>query len=1260
MTRITLRTLGSLAALGLIAVVGLWWFWPPSKQSLGGNRSELYRLGIAAMVASEEANYSAATELWEQLAASPETPVEAIQLNQAVTLIKWVEQIEEALASGGGTAAELAAKREQLQLVQSKVDRVLDALATLPQQSDKTAYLAACLILKQAKVDAAAADLMRRKLAIERLQNGLKANPGSALLACKFDELSNELPGVDGEELRAANAQYLWESYQRSPRNLFLLKRTAEVLLSMQDPRLSELLQPSLQITASMVDSPNVARIVKQVDPPKLIETVAQAIANGDWGQARQLQRWLNTMVGMPAFSSDSRIVKPDVLALLDIAFVQETATLDATDVAPSLASIPRMTVTELPRAAQAIGWYDFDFDLDFDVLLLAGTALEFYELTDSSIAIEPKFIVELGAAMTHFVPVDLFEVDLPERPQWPASVADLMSATPTQPNQGDASVLAAAPQAAPAKRHDTVQELLLWGPSGIQIVTFNAAANAYRLIAQPPGLEMFRDVVQVLPVDFESDGDLDLAISTQSGFHLLQNNGNRTFADISRFSQLPTACAHMVSGDFDFDTDQDILIVDPAQEQSQIIENLRHSEFSIRAMSGPEWQVGNSAQAAAVGDIDSNGSWDFATVLSDKVHVTRTRLLDDGTLSPLVFQTLPTGGSALAIEDFNNDGALDVLVGTPSGVVCHLGHPSGNLSAASAEVALRGLAIANFSMLDANGDGTLDFVAVSQDKLGDGTLGDRKSFVSIADPPVQANYLLARVRGINDVNGGGRVNHYCVGSTLQVWAGQQLQSRIVRQPVTHFGLGDATVENIRIIFNNGLTQNVEDLATNALIEEKQTLRGSCPFIYGWNGERFELITDLLWNAPLGLQIAKGVVLPDRRWENLILPGSKVRSRDGQVELRLTEELWEVAYFDQVRLAAVDHPPDVRIFSNEKVGPPDMAQHQLFAVRERVELRTAVDGRGRDISTRLRELDQVYVQAFDRQVCQGLAEPHFIELDFGKLPLHRDCRLFLTGWMFPTDTSLNIGIDQNSQLAPPEAPSLWVRGNTGQWVCRQPFMGFPGGKPKSMVVDLKDVFVSDDHRLRIGSSQQIYWDEAFVGWHAGDDAFRQQDMSMHSAELRYRGFSQQLPREADQPHWYDYQTVTTSASWPPLAGPFTRYGNVLQELQSNDDRMVILTAGDEISFSFSDPSQGVPPNWQRDYVLHNEGWDKDADLNTLMGTSSLPLPFAAQHAYPPGEEQRAEALDTWNKNADSLTRTPRDAPASWARGGMPKTARPAR
>lgn len=58
---------------------------------------------------------------------------------------------------------------------------------------------------------------------------------------------------------------------------------------------------------------------------------------------------------------------------------------------------------------------------------------------------------------------------------------------------------------------------------------------------------------------------------------------------------------------------------------------------------------------------------------------------------------------------------------------------------------------------------------------------------------------------------------------------------------------------------------------------------------------------------------------------------------------------------------------------------------------------------------------------------------------------------------------------------------------------------FQAGKPKSIVVDIADVFRSDDHRLSIAISHQHYWDEGFVS--ADDDLseVRQTDVIVQSA-----------------------------------------------------------------------------------------------------------------------------------------------------------------
>ena len=84
-----------------------------------------------------------------------------------------------------------------------------------------------------------------------------------------------------------------------------------------------------------------------------------------------------------------------------------------------------------------------------------------------------------------------------------------------------------------------------------------------------------------------------------------------------------------------------------------------------------------------------------------------------------------------------------------------------------------------------------------------------------------------------------------------------------------------------------------------------------------------------------------------------------------------------------------------------------------------------------------------------------------------------------------------------------------------------------------------------------------------------------------------------------------------------MNGRFTRYGEVTELISHSDGRMVVMGAGDDMSLHFSAPEAPPPVGWRRDFILHNVGWDKDADLNTVYGDSSEPGPVAGvePHLY---------------------------------------------
>ena len=36
---------------------------------------------------------------------------------------------------------------------------------------------------------------------------------------------------------------------------------------------------------------------------------------------------------------------------------------------------------------------------------------------------------------------------------------------------------------------------------------------------------------------------------------------------------------------------------------------------------------------------------------------------------------------------------------------------------------------------------------------------------------------------------------------------------------------------------------------------EAQTLKGSCPFLYTWNGEEYVFVKDIIWRSALGMPL---------------------------------------------------------------------------------------------------------------------------------------------------------------------------------------------------------------------------------------------------------------------------------------------------------------------------------------------------------------------------------------------------------------------
>ena len=115
-------------------------------------------------------------------------------------------------------------------------------------------------------------------------------------------------------------------------------------------------------------------------------------------------------------------------------------------------------------------------------------------------------------------------------------------------------------------------------------------------------------------------------------------------------------------------------------------------------------------------------------------------------------------------------------------------------------------------------------------------------------------------------------------------------------------------------------------------------------------------------------------------------------------------------------------------------------------------------------------------------------------------------RLVMTGWFQWSDASVNVAIarDPDWSFVP---PILSVPDGEGGWTQAGPPLGFPAGKTKTMVVDVTDLVVRDDPRLRLSSTLELYWDSIHLAVCDDDGEHRVTRLEPASARLWRRGFS---------------------------------------------------------------------------------------------------------------------------------------------------------
>ncbi|HYX83268.1 MAG TPA: FG-GAP-like repeat-containing protein, partial [Gemmatimonadales bacterium] len=425
-----------------------------------------------------------------------------------------------------------------------------------------------------------------------------------------------------------------------------------------------------------------------------------------------------------------------------------------------------------------------------------------------------------------------------------------------------------------------------------------NDGGRRFEDVTRTAGVGDVSGAGRALFVDLDHDGDLDLLLVGGGSTVVYRNNLDGTFTRLANADGITRGANDAGLADFDDDGRIDVFV---ASEHGG--DGWFHND-GVRGFVDEGSRLGTISSAVAVGDYDNDGALDVYVAGPSGGVLWH----NDGMGKFTKTQRLP-GGMGAAFLDYDNDGWLDLLITGPRGVALFRNDRSGHFVDRSRLVPadVQRDSIGPLLIADVDGDGDQDIV-----------LGDSHGVRLLRNDGGNA-HLAMRVQLAALGAGSGKNNAFGIGSKLEVRAGELYQTRVVTAPSTAFGLGSHfKADVLRVQWSNGVPQTIYFPGTDQDVLELQQLKGSCAFLYTWDGTQFRFITDIMWRSalgmPLGILGGNAAYAPANASQEYVrIPGEALQARDGRYVLQVTEELWETAYLDQLRLLAVDHPDSVEV-----------------------------------------------------------------------------------------------------------------------------------------------------------------------------------------------------------------------------------------------------------------------------------------------------------------------------------------------------------
>jgi len=808
----------------------------------------------------------------------------------------------------------------------------------------------------------------------------------------------------------------------------------------------------------------------------------------------------------------------------------------------------------------------------------------------------------------------------------------------------------------------------------------FAREADGFRLLVNSNGTFVAQDKLlpglagaayhRALVGDLQNDQTEDVVVLGDKGSHVFKFTTNGVVSDVTRaagFAELAAIDGALL--EFEYNGKLGLLALQPEGRGVRAFRNLS----SVFALYFTENGVTSGLPASVTG-ARHLGLEDWNNDELIDVNISR-----DGQ-PPLVFArergglfvstnlALPSG-AAMASGDLNNDSLPDVAALVTGALQIVFG---GDVPPVS--LSLGGFSAADVTLVDYDNDGWLDVLVYGDGlrvwrnrgqagflettkQLGLDRVAGKMTSLASADFDGDCDTDLAiAIEGVGLKlfrNEGGSANHMLklrlaghrsnangLGVRFEVSAGGLRAWRTVKQLPIEIGVGQHTqVDSVAVRWFDGFINNDEIKVTPCSVltlDEIEKPSGSCPYLYTWDGQRFRFVTDLLGAAPLGLRVSDTRFVDADPIEYVWLGNETIfLPREDNYVVQVTEELREVLYLDEAKLVVVDHPPGTEVHTTGKLQPGKaFPPHELVTLHNRHPLLNAVNHEGAEVTSLLSEADRKMVSPTKLRVRQlrGLAEPHSVTLDFGPLEIERPLVLALTGWLRFGGGMANVGASHTPGLPFP-FPALEVEVD-GRWKPMDVIAGAPAGKTKSVLIDLAGKLPHGSRRLRLSTAFEIHWDRIALFEKRDNSETRITTLSATRTDLHWRGYSEFEPWPWFLPLTPNYTNVKQTADWTITpTGWCTRYGPVDELIAAQDNALVLLNGGDELTLQFAAPSlPPKPAGSTRDFFFYSVGWDKDADFHCELGWQVEPLPWHGMEDQLYGKQTRpAFSNDDWMK-----------------------------